>query len=45
MTRKLRAGDAPHLAIAESLNTQAILCLDLAMIGSARLPGMAVATI
>jgi len=40
---KLRAGDALHLAIAESLSTQAILCLDQAMIESAELLGMTVA--
>ena len=39
-TLKLRAGDALHLAIAESLNTQGILCLDQAMIESAKLLGM-----
>jgi hypothetical protein len=42
---KLRAGDALHLAIAESLKTQAIVCLDHAMIESAKLLGMAVAKI
>jgi uncharacterized protein len=40
---KLRAGDALHLAIAESLNTQVILCLDHAIIESAKLLGMTVA--
>jgi predicted nucleic acid-binding protein len=40
---KLRAGDALHLAIAESLNAQVILCLDDAMTESAKLLGMAVA--
>ena len=40
---KLRAGDALHLAIAESLDTQGILCLDQAMIESARSLGMNVA--
>jgi predicted nucleic acid-binding protein len=40
---KLRAGDALHLTIAESLKAQAILCLDHAMIESARLLGMGVA--
>lgn len=40
---KLRAGDALHLAIAESLNTQGILCLDQAMIESAKSLGMNVA--
>jgi uncharacterized protein len=44
-TLKLRAGDALHLAIAESLNTQVILCLDDAMIESAKLLGMVVATV
>lgn len=39
-TLKLRAGDALHLAIAESLNAQGILCLDDAMIESAKLLGM-----
>ena len=42
---KLRAGDALHLAIAESLNTQGILCLDQAMIESAKSLGMKVAGI
>jgi hypothetical protein len=42
---KLRAGDALHLAIAESLNTQAILCLDQAMIESAKSLGLTVARI
>ena len=37
---KLRAGDALHLAIAESLNAEVILCLDQAMIESAKLLGM-----
>jgi len=37
---KLRAGDALHLAIAESLSAQGILCLDDAMIASARSLGM-----
>jgi hypothetical protein len=37
---KLRAGDALHLAIAEKLNAQGILCLDDAMIESARSLGM-----
>ena len=40
---KLRAGDALHLAIAESLNAQVILCFDHAMIESAKLLGMTVA--
>jgi len=42
---KLRAGDALHLAIATSLNAQGILCLDDAMIESARSLGMNVVTI
>jgi predicted nucleic acid-binding protein len=42
---KLRAGDALHLAIAESLNTQGILCLDHAMIESAKSLGMTVANL
>jgi predicted nucleic acid-binding protein len=42
---KLRAGDALHLAIAESLNAEVILCLDQAMIESAKLLGMNVATL
>lgn len=37
---KLRAGDALHLAIAKSLSAQGILCLDDAMIASARSLGM-----
>lgn len=37
---KLRAGDALHLAIAESLGAQGILCLDEAMIASAKSLGM-----
>lgn len=37
---KLRAGDALHLAIAESLSAQGILCLDDAMIESAKSLGM-----
>ena len=41
---KLRAGDALHLAIAESLNTPVILCLDQAMAESAKSLGMTVAT-
>jgi len=39
-TLKLRAGDALHLAIAASLSAQAILCLDDAMIESAKSLGM-----
>jgi len=42
---KLRAGDALHLAIATSLNAQGILCLDDAMIESARSLGMNVITV
>lgn len=37
---KLRAGDALHLAIAASLGARGILCLDDAMIESARSLGM-----
>jgi predicted nucleic acid-binding protein len=39
---KLRAGDALHLAIAASLSAQGILCLDEAMIESAKSLGMGV---
>jgi uncharacterized protein len=39
---KLRAGDALHLAIAEGIAASAILCLDEAMIGSARSLGIEV---
>jgi len=42
---KLRAGDALHLAIAGSLNAQGILCLDEAMIESAKLLGMGIVTV
>jgi predicted nucleic acid-binding protein len=42
---KLRAGDALHLAIAASLNAPGILCLDDAMIESARSLGMNVVTV
>ena len=42
-TLQLKAGDALHLAIAESLNTQGILCLDQAMNESAKSLGMNVA--
>ena len=42
---KLRAGDALHLAIAESLGAQGILCLDDAMIASAKLLEMNVVTV
>ena len=44
-TLKLRAGDAVHLAIAESLNAQGILCLDDAMTESAMWLGMNVVTV
>jgi len=44
-TLKLRAGDALHLAIAASLSVQGILCLDDAMIESARSLGMNVVTV
>jgi predicted nucleic acid-binding protein len=40
----LRAGDALHLAIAGSLNAQGILCLDEAMIESAKSLGLGVVT-
>ena len=39
---KLRAGDALHIAIAASLSVQGILCLDDAMIISAKILGMSV---
>ena len=39
---KLRAGDALHLAIAASLSAQGILCLDEAMIESAKVLGISV---
>ena len=39
---KLRAGDALHIAIAERMGAQAILCFDDAMIGSAKALGMKV---
>lgn len=42
---KLRAGDALHLAIAASLNAGGILCLDEAMIESAKSLGMSVVTV
>ena len=42
---KLRAGDALHLAIAARLGVQDMLCLDEAMIESARLLGMSVVAI
>jgi uncharacterized protein len=42
---KLRAGDALHLAIAESLHAQAILCLDHSMIEAAKVLGVPAAKI
>jgi hypothetical protein len=42
---KLRAGDALHLAIADGLKAEAILCLDNSMIESAKSLGMSVVTI
>ncbi len=42
---KLRAGDALHLAIAVSLGAQGILCLDDAMIQSAKSLRMKVVTV
>ena len=42
---KLKAGDALHLAIAESLNARGIFCLDAAMIKSAKSLGMPVVTV
>jgi predicted nucleic acid-binding protein len=42
---KLRAGDALHLAIATSLSAQGILCLDDAMIESAKSLRMNVVTV
>jgi predicted nucleic acid-binding protein len=42
---KLRAGDALHLAIAASLSAQGILCLDEAMIESAKSLGMSVVAV
>jgi predicted nucleic acid-binding protein len=42
---RLRAGDALHLAIAASLSAQGILCLDDAMIESARSLGVNVITV
>ena len=44
-TLKLRAGDALHLAIAAGLGAQGILCIDGAMIESARSLGMNVVTV
>lgn len=42
---KLRAGDALHIAIAGSLNAHGILCLDEAMIESAKSLGMGVVAV
>ena len=42
---KLKAGDALHLAIAESLNARGIFWLDAAMIKSAKSLGMPVVTV
>ena len=42
---KLRAGDALRLAIAAGLSAQGILCLDDAMISSAKALGMNVVTV
>ena len=42
---KLRAGDALHLAIAGSLKAQGILCLDEAMIESAKALGIGVVAV
>ena len=42
---KLRAGDALHLAIADSLSARVILCLDDAMIESAKALVMNVVTV
>ncbi|OGA71026.1 MAG: hypothetical protein A3G83_11225 [Betaproteobacteria bacterium RIFCSPLOWO2_12_FULL_68_20] len=42
---KLRAGDALHLAIAASLSAQGILCLDEAVIESAKSLGLGVVTV
>ena len=36
----VRAGDALHLAVAESLNVSAVLCLDRGMVDSARALGI-----
>ena len=44
-TLKLKAGDALHFAIAASLSAQGILCLDDAMMESARSLGMNVVTV
>jgi len=42
---KLNAGDALHLAIADGIKAEAILCLDNGMIESARLLGMSVVAV
>ena len=42
---RLRAGDALHIAVALSLNVQAMLCLDHAMSESAKSLGMDVVTV
>lgn len=42
---RLRAGDALHLAIAESLGARGVLCLDDTMIEGARSLGMNVVTV
>jgi hypothetical protein len=39
------SGDALHLAIAGSLNAQGVICLDAAMIESAKSLGMKVVTV
>jgi predicted nucleic acid-binding protein len=43
--RKLRAGDALHLAIAEATRVQGILCLDETMSDSARAIGLSVVAV
>lgn len=43
--RKLRAGDALHLAIAEASNVDGILCLDVSMSDSAKAIGLSVITV
>jgi len=43
--RKLRAGDALHLAIAEATKVEGILCLDEAMSSSAKAIGLSVVTV
>lgn len=42
---RLRAGDALHLAIADRVKAQAMLCLDGAMIQSAKALGISVVTV